>query len=203
MILKTLYEEYGFNIEALLVKEASRLELTVKELNVLLVLFAKPIKKKVLSINQIAKRLDYSYNDIAAAVEGLMTKDFLKISLESNNKREREVYELDGTFLKIEALLKHDELEKIKEQTSSNVGKTITLLEEKMGRMLKSNELERVRTWYETYKFNHDKIIDVINKTEKNISIIYLEKVLSFKTTEKTEIDQKTDEMLDKIFRNI
>lgn len=203
MILKRIYEEYGFNIESLLIKESKRLKLSTKELNILLVLFSMPAKKRIFSFNSIVRKVDYTTNELSEIIESLMEKEFLKITMEVNNKREREVYELDGTFIKIEQLFKSDEEELIKEQSFSNISETISLLEEKNQRMLRSNELDRIRTWYDVYDFAHQRIIDTINSSNKDYSVIYLEKILNLNITEVTTIDSKADEALDNIFKKL
>lgn len=203
MILKTIYEEYGFNIESLLIKEAKRLNLTTKELNVLLILFSISKKRRTFSLNAISKRIDYNQNEIAQILESLLDKEFVKITLEVANTREREVFDLDGTFKKITELLTEDENEKIKQQTQSNVTKTIELFENKLGRILYQQELERIRTWYETYNYDHNKIIDTINNFEKGLSIVNVEKILNMNLSPKTELDQKTEQALERIFKKL
>ena len=203
MILKRIYEEYNFNIENLLIKEYKRLKLTTNELNVLLVLFNAGPKKRIFSLNSLARRLDYSTNELAEIVESLMEKDFLRIKLEVNNKREREVYDLDGTFNKIEDLFISDEEEKLKQLSLSNISETIELLEAKFGRMLRSNELDRIRTWYDVYAFNHDRIIEAINALQKETSIMHIEKVLNLNVNVDVQIDDKTNELLDSIYKKL
>lgn len=203
MILKRIYEEYNFNIENLLIKEYKRLKLTTNELNVLLVLFNAGPKKRIFSLNSLARRLDYSTNELAEIVESLMEKDFLRIKLEVNNKREREVYDLDGTFNKIEDLFISDEEEKLKQLSLSNISETIELLEAKFGRMLRSNELDRIRTWYDVYAFNHDRIIEAINALQKETSIMHIEKVLNLNVNVDVKIDDKTNELLDSIYKKL
>ena len=203
MILKRIYEEYNFNIENLLIKEYKRLKLSTNELNVLLVLFNAGPKKRIFSLNSLARRLDYSTNELAEIVESLMEKDFLKIKLEVNNKREREVYDLDGTFNKIEVLFASDEEEKLKQLSLTNISVTIELLESKFGRMLRSNELDRIRTWYDVYLFNHEQIIEVISSLQKETSIMHIEKVLNLNVNANVEIDDKTNDLLDSIYKKL
>lgn len=203
MILKRIYEEYNFNIENLLIKEYKRLKLSTNELNVLLVLFNAGPKKRIFSLNSLARRLDYSTNELAEIVESLMEKDFLKINLEVNNKREREVYDLDGTFNKIEVLFASDEEEKLKQLSLTNISVTIELLESKFGRMLRSNELDRIRTWYDVYLFNHERIIEVISGLQKETSIMHIEKVLNLNVNANVEIDDKTNDLLDSIYKKL
>ncbi|VEU80354.1 DnaD domain protein [Haploplasma axanthum] len=203
MILKRIYEEYNFNIEKLLIKEYKRLNLTIEELNVLIVLFALPVKKNIFSLNDISKKVDYNQNEIAKIIESLMEKNFLKIKLETSNKREREVYDLDGTFDQITKLYEQDEINLKKEQTFSNVSETIALFEEKMGRMLKSNELDRIRIWYESFNYGHSRILSLINASKKNLSVIYIEKLLNMNVESDIKIDDQTEKLLDDIFKKL
>lgn len=203
MILKRIYDEYGFNIESLLIKEYKRLNLSTNELNVLLVLFGMPSRKRTFSLTSITKKVDYNQNDVTKIVESLLEKNFIAINLEVNNKKEREVFDLDGTFKNITKLFKEDELENRKVLTSNNITETIELLENKVGRMLKSDELERIRTWYETYCFDHKRIIDVINTATKSINVLYVEKVLSLNLGEVEKLDSKTEKVLDDIFKKM
>lgn len=203
MILKIVYEEYGFNIEALLIKEAKRLNLTTKELSILLALFSVPAKKRTFSINAISKLVDYDQNVIAEIIENLLEKKFVKTKLEVFNKREREVYNLDGTFKHITNLYEEDIKEQIRLEQTSNIAETIENFEEKIGRMLKSNELERIRTWYETFNFNHNMILNAIKNAKGNITVLYIEKVLNFNYEKPVELDDKTSALLDSIYKKM
>lgn len=203
MILKIVYEEYGFNIEALLIKEAKRLNLTTKELSILLALFSVPAKKRTFSINAISKLVDYDQNEIAEIIENLLEKKFVKTKLEVFNKREREVYNLDGTFKHITNLYEEDIKEQIRLEQTSNIAETIETFEEKIGRMLKSNELERIRTWYETFNFNHNMILNAIKNAKGNITVLYIEKVLNFNYEKPVELDDKTSALLDSIYKKM
>lgn len=203
MILKRVTEEYGFNIETLLIKESKRLKLTTKELNVLLVLFSVSPKRRIFSINSIVRKLDYSTNELAEIVESLMNKEFVKINLEIYNNKEREVYDLDGTYLKIENLFNEDEKEKVRNLIVSNVSEAISLLEDKFQRLLRPNELERIRTWYEDFNYKHTNIVSVISSLQRELPILTIEKMLEMNGNTISEIDEKTDKLLDSIFSKL
>ena len=77
MILKRLYDDYGFAIEKILFKEYKRLDLTMPELTVLLALLDIYKKRRTFSILAISRRVDYNQNEIASIVESLMDKAFI------------------------------------------------------------------------------------------------------------------------------
>ena len=203
MILKRIFDEYGFNIEALLIKEYKRLKLSLQELAVLLVLFSSSNKKRVFSLSSIAKKIEYNQNEIAGIIESLIQKKFIGIKLEINNKKEREVYELEGTFIKITELLQHDELENQKQVQISNISETIEALEIKLNRQLRNDELDRVRLWYETYKFEHTRILNSIESLNKVVNVLYIEKVLNMELDKTPNLDEKTNTLLDDIYKRL
>lgn len=130
MILKKLYEDYDFPIERILIKEYKRLKLTMQEMNVLLALFSIYKKRKSFSITAISRRVEFTQNEIGSCVESLMNKGFLTIVLERKDDREREVFELNTTFQKIEDLYEQDEIDKLKTLHENSISQTIKLLEQ-------------------------------------------------------------------------
>ena len=203
MILQRLHNEYHFNIEMILLKEYKRLNLSTEDLNVLIALFSNTSKKKVFSISVLTKKLDYNSNKVAELINSLMDKKFLEISFEQTNERSREVYTLDNTYTKIEDLFHEDYKIKLLENNKSNIGETIELLEEKLSRLLNPNELDRVRTWYDDHNFKHSEIIKAINSVTRNINVLYVEKLLSMNISPSKPLDQKTEDLLDKIYKGL
>lgn len=203
MILKKLYESYDLSIDHILIKEFKRLDLSIQEMSILLVLFLMHKKRKTFSIASIARRVDYSKNEIGTYVESLMDKGFIKIFLEDKDGKEREIFEIDPTFDKIEELIRQDNLDKIKQIYESSISETITLLEQGLGRALMPYELENVRRWYEEKKYHHIKIINAIESAKDKVSIKYVERILSQIALEKIEIDDDVDTALDEIFKGI
>lgn len=203
MILKRIYEEYNFSVELIVIKEYKKLKLTQDEVTVLLVLFSIHRKRKTFSVNAIARRLDFSQNEIAPIIESLMDKGFISINIESNNKREREVFDLDGTFGKIESMFREQDLLREQQKNETNVSHTIDKLEEKFARMLRPNELEKVRSWYEDSNYDHDRIISAIDFSDGARSLNNIEKILSANEFIGVEIDEKTDAILDSIFKKL
>jgi len=203
MMLKRLYEEYDLAVERILIKEYKRLSLTMQEMQVLLALFSIYKKRKTFSITAIAKRVEYSTNDIGTYIESLMNKNFLTISLESKDQKEREIFELDPTFKKIHELFKQDEVEKIKVQEETNVSYTIRRFEQGLGRLLMPYELENIRVWYEEKAFTHDQIVKAIDTAKDKISTKYVEKILNQAIPKEIEIDDEVNQALDEIYKKM
>lgn len=203
MILQKLYNDYNLNIEQILITQYKKLGLTFPELNVLLVLFSNKAKKKLFSISAISRKVDFNQNEIAEAITSLLDKDFIEITLESFNKKEREVYSLDKTFKKIEKMLIDEINHDHQFENKSKVAETISLLENKLNRILRPNELERVRLWYDTFDFSHDKIVSTINNSSDNISIMKIEKILSIDIEEPEVIDKEVNDALERIYKKL
>src|SRR5690554_3722732 len=203
MILQKLYNDYNFNVEMLLTQNYRKLNLTSDELIILLVLFSNKAKKKVFSLASISRKVDFNQNEIANIVSSLLEKDFLEINLETNNKHEREIYNLDKTFLKLEEMLKYEINDNLKQANKSKTAETITLLEEKVNRILRPNELERVRLWYDTFNFDHDVIVDAINKANNNVTVLGIEKIVNLSVDDVEEIDKDVDEVLERIYKKV
>ena len=203
MILQKLYNDYNFNVEMLLTQNYRKLNLTSDELIILLVLFSNKAKKKVFSLASISRKVDFNQNEIANIVSSLLEKNFLEINLETNNKREREIYNLDKTFLKLEEMLKDEINDDLKQANKSKTAETITLLEEKVNRILRPNELERVRLWYDTFNFDHDVIVDAINKANNNVTVLGIEKIVNLSVDDVEEIDKDVDEVLERIYKKV
>ena len=203
MILKRLYEDYDLAIERILIKEYKRLKLSMPEMSVLLALFSIYKKRKTFSITSIAKRVELNANDIGSIVESLMNKSFMTILLDTKDGKEREVFELDPTFMKIEDLYKSDELEKIKVQAESSLMETIRLFEQGLGRALMSYELENIRRWYDDKTYTHEQIIAAIRSSESKCSVKYVERILTQVIPVPMEIDADLENALDEIYKKI
>lgn len=203
MILKKMYEDYDLAIERILIKEYKRLKLSMHEMSVLLALFSIYKKRKTFSINAIARRVEFSQNEIGTHIESLMNKGFMNITLERKDEREREVFELDPTFLKIEDLFHQDELEKLKQLHESSISESLRLLEQGLGRPLMPFELENIRRWYDEKNYTHEQIIKAIKSAKDRVSIKYIERILTQIIPDSVEIDQDVENALDEIFKKI
>lgn len=203
MILQKLYDDYNFEIEQIIFKEHRKLNLTTNETIVLMTLFSNKSKVKVFSIQSIVRKVDFNKDKVSDIVTSLMEKGFVQIELETNNDRSREIYKLDNTFKIIEDFFNNEKLEELKDKNKSNISKTISLLEEKFGRILRLDELDRIKTWYENFKYEHEKIIDVINSINKGITVLKIEKILSIDLGTDETIDPEVDAALERIYKRL
>ncbi len=204
-MLKKLYEDHLLLIESLLTKEQRRLKLTSNQLVVLLALFSM-YKKRIFSINAIAKRVDIDANDIGISIDKLIEKGFVTISLEEKNDKSQEVFDLSGTFEIIRSLYEDDLKVTKKEANESQIAQTLKMLEQGFGKSLSAYELETVRRWYDENTYPHELIISKINEHETSgrFSLKYLERILMqsrFKLS--NERDDKADQAIDKVFKAI
>ncbi|PKK94323.1 MAG: hypothetical protein CVV61_00025 [Tenericutes bacterium HGW-Tenericutes-6] len=203
MILKKLYDEYDLPIERILLKEYKRLKITMQDMSVLIALFSIQKKRKTFSMLAIARRVEFSQDDIGRSVESLIQKGFLAISLEKKDGKEREIFDLEGTLEKIEQLFLQDEKDKMILAKASHIEETITLCEQGLGRALLNYELETIRRWYDEKTFTHEQIIKAIQSTGDRLSIKYVERILNQDALPKIEIDAEVEEALDEIYKSI
>ncbi|PKK99315.1 MAG: DNA replication protein [Tenericutes bacterium HGW-Tenericutes-2] len=203
MILKRLFEDYDLAIERILVKESKRLKLTMKEMSVLLALFSIYKKRRTFTMASLSRRVELSNEEIGAAIESLIDKNMLIISLENKDGKEREVFSLDEVFLKIESLYRQDEIERIKNEELTYISQTIHLFEQGLGRSLLPYELENIRRWYEDKTYAHEAIIKAIESAKDKVSIKYVERILNQIIPEQVEIDSDVEKALDEVFKNI
>jgi DNA replication protein len=203
MILKRLYEDYDLPIERILLKEYRRLFLTMPEMQILLALFSIFKKRKTFSVASVAKRVEFSTDEIGTLIESLLNKRFLTIMLETKDHKEREVFDLDLTFKKLEDLYLADELDKVKQAEETYMSETIKLLEQGLGRLLLPYELENMRRWYADKNYTHESIINAIKSAKDRVSIKYVEKILTQQIPKAIEIDQDVDKALDEIYKKM
>jgi DNA replication protein len=203
MILKKLYEDYDLAVERILIKEYRRLKLNISEMSVLISLLSIYKKRKTFSLTAISKRVELSQDEINKSLNSLLEKGFMSIELEHKDGKDREIFDLDLLFQKIEKLFLDDQLEKNKLEDESKIMQTIQRFEQGLGRTLQSYELENIRKWYDDNKYTHEKIIEAINSAEDKVSIKYVERLLNQNVLEKIEIDSDVEEALDTIFKNI
>jgi DNA replication protein len=163
-------------------------------------------KKRTFSINAIAKRVDIDSNGIGIAIDKLIEKGFVTISLEQKNDKEQEVFDLSGTFDQIKNLYEIDLSETKKVANESQIAQTIKMLEQSIGKSLSAYELETVRRWYDENTYPHELIISKIEEHESSgrFSLKYLERILmqsKFKLN--SQPDDKADQIIDKVFKAI
>lgn len=203
MILKRVYEEYDLPIERLLMKEYKRLGLTIQQTHVLLALFSIYKKRKTFSIASIQRRVDYQQDQIGNAIDALLDQGFLSMALESKDGKQREVFHLDLTFEKIEALFKQDEKNAMKVIHENRVAETLRMFEQGLGRNLFAYELENIRKWYDESLYQHPHIIKAIEQAGDRISIKHVEKILNQTVVETVVLDEEVEQVLDEIFQKI
>lgn len=203
MILKRLYEDYDLPIERILIKEYRRLSLTMPEMQILLALFSIFKKRKTFSIAALAKRVEFDTNEIGTLIESLLNKGFLTILLETKDHKEREVFDLDMTFRKLEDLYLADEIEKVKQEAATYISETIKRFEQGLGRLLLPYELENIRRWYDDKNYSHESIINAIDSAKDRVSVKYVEKILTQQIPKAIEIDQDVDKALDEIYKKM
>jgi DNA replication protein len=204
MILKRLYDEYDLAIERILLKEYKRLSLTMPEMSILLALFSIYKKRKTFSVSAISRRVEYNQNEIGKHVESLIEKGFMTLGLETTkDQKEREIFDLDLTFKKLETLYLEDEIEKQREHSQNNITKTIRLFEQSLGRLLLPYELETLRRWYDEQMYQHEQIISAIEQTVPRTSLKAVERILTQIIPKPIEIDEETENILDELYKKM
>lgn len=206
MLIKQIYDEYGLPIERIINKEYKRLGLKLSEAMVLLALFSIYERRRTFTINMISRRVEYNRDEIGDFVSQLVEKGFLTIELEeTKDGKEREVFNLDKTLLKIEKLIVSDYEEKKKQQSASHVGKMISLLEGGLGRVLSAYEMDLLRNWYLNRDLTHNQIESEINKALKQsrFSIKQIDQVLMARKVDDREVDADTAQTLKQLYQKI
>ncbi len=204
MILKRLFDEYGFAIEKLLFKQYKRLDLTMPEVTVLLALLDIYKKRRTFSVLAISRRVDYNQNEIAEIVESLLDKGLVSLTLEvQKDGKEREVFHMSEVFERVEQLLIDDENAKKREAFENQVSETIKRFEQGLGRVLKGYELENIRVWYEQKDYSHEDITKAIESSGGQIGIKFVERILTQQIPAQKEIDQDMEQALDNVFKKL
>ncbi|WEK82745.1 MAG: DNA replication protein [Candidatus Phytoplasma pruni] len=203
-MIKTLYEEGFLNIEKILIREFKKLHLEIQELSVLLCLFDS-YEKKIFSSSFLATKANLSKNELESILERLRQKNFFSILQDKKDNKIIEIFNLDNTFVKIQQLYKEKKTKSTEKKQKNNISETIENLETLKGRLLTGNELEIVKSWYLEQNYTHDNITQIIVQAglNKKDSLNYIERILSQKNHVKIENDDKADQILHKIFKQI
>ncbi|NWN45604.1 DnaD domain protein [Candidatus Phytoplasma pruni] len=203
-MIKILYEEGFLNIEKILIREFKKLHLDIQELSVLLCLFDS-YEKKIFSSSFLAKKANLSKNELESILERLRQKNFFSILQDKKDNKIIEIFNLDNTFVKIQQLYKEKEAKSTEKKQKNNISETIENLETLKGRLLTGNELEIVKSWYLEQNYTHDNITQIIVQAglNKKDSLNYIERILSQTNHVKLENDDKADQILHKIFKQI
>lgn len=203
-MIKILYEEGFLNIEKILIHEFKKLHLEIQELSVLLCLFDS-YEKKIFSSSFLATKANLSKNELESILERLRQKNFFSILQDKKDNKIIEIFNLDNTFVKIQQLYKEKKTKNTEKKQKNNISETIENLETLKGRLLTGNELEIVKSWYLEQNYTHDDITQIIIQAglNKKDSLNYIERILSQTNHVKIENDDKADQILHKIFKQI
>ncbi|KOR75288.1 DNA replication protein [Candidatus Phytoplasma pruni] len=203
-MIKILYEEGFLNIEKILIREFKKLHLEIQELSVLLCLFDS-YEKKIFSSSFLATKANLSKNELESILERLRQKNFFSILQDKKDNKIIEIFNLDNTFVKIQQLYKEKKTKSTEKKQKNNISETIENLETLKGRLLTGNELEIVKSWYLEQNYTHDNITQIIVQAglNKKDSLNYIERILSQTNHVKIENDDKADQILHKIFKQI
>ncbi len=202
-MLKRLFNEYDFAVERILLKEYRRLSLTMQEVTVLVALFSIFKKRKTFSLNALSRRVEYSKAEIGGYVEALLKKHFMTLELEMKDGKEREIFDVDPTFKRIEELYNEDKKKILKEKTEKDVTAVISAFEQGMGRMLKSYELDMIRSWFENDEYTFEAMMKAIDNAGSRVSVKHVERLLTQQIMPKVELDDDTEKALDAIFKKM
>ncbi|MDL2292477.1 DnaD domain protein [Acholeplasma sp. OttesenSCG-928-E16] len=203
MIIKQLYQNYGIEIDKIILSDYKKLGLKYVEATMLLVLLSMYRKKNTFSIAMLAKKTDLKKEKVEEITYSLMKNGFMTIDLENTKDgKEREVFNIDNTFDILERFL----LQQAKDAGNAKISQTIDLLETELNRILTDNELETLRSFYEEERYTHEDILKAINiaKDNNKLSLKIIEKILiNDAKVQKVEVDEKTKKALDDIFKAI
>ncbi|MFR0367801.1 DnaD domain protein [Candidatus Phytoplasma palmae] len=203
-MIKILYEKGFINIEKILIKEYSKLNLNLSELNILLFLL-DCYEKKTFSSLILAKKTNLSKNEIELILEKLMQKKFFSLSSKNKDNKIIETFNLDPTFEKIEEI--YEKKNKIKKEKEKKhlISETMEKLENLKNKILTEYEFDIVKSWYSNSNFTHKEILEAIEnaKINKKESIFFVERILNKNKMIKLETNEKADKILHKIFKKI
>ena len=203
MLIKKLYEDYDLPIESIIFKEYKKLDLTIKEMNILVTLLLTHKKRRVFSLRLITKKTSLSDNEVYETLQSLIDKNFILIELEvTKDNKHREVINLDRTFDKIEDMLIDEE----KQKQATLLEKVIQTIEEKMQRILRPMELQQIQMWLENDGHTVKDINDAIELAKDTVTIKRIERFLSFKEEELEKpkpLDKDKQEALDRLRKRI
>ncbi|MDV3158376.1 MAG: DnaD domain protein, partial [Pigeon pea little leaf phytoplasma] len=162
-MLKQIYEEGYLDIERILINQYLKLNLLIKEVKMLLLLFRK-YKNPILSTEKIIQQTNLSLPEIDNILGNLIKKNFLCLYQKEINNQVQEMFDLNKTFYQIENLYKQTKLTNLKHQNTSNISNTISNIEKIKGDVLNSQELEIIKKWYIEFNYPQDTIIKAIKQ---------------------------------------
>lgn len=206
MLIKQIYDEYGLPIERIINKEYKRLGLKLPESMVLLALFSIYERRRNFTIAAISRRVEYTREEIGQYILILQEKGFVKVELEVNKDgREREVFNLDPAFQKIQALIVKDYEEKKTVESAEHIGRMMGLLEDNLGRVLSAYEMDLIRKWYLKDTLTFDDIEKEIRLaiSQSKWSINQIDRILMTDKTDTREVDPETARVVKDLFKKL
>ncbi|MDO8059183.1 DnaD domain protein ['Crotalaria aegyptiaca' phytoplasma] len=203
-MLKKIYEEGYLDIEKILINQYLKLNLLIKEVKLLLLLFQQ-YQTPILSTEKIIQQTNFSLPEIDTILRNLIKKNFLCLYQQKINNQVQEMFDLSQTFDKIENLYKQLKLNKLKHKNTSNISNTISNIEKIKGDVLNSQELEIIKKWYIEFNYPQEKIIKAIQQAHihKKKSIFYINSLLNYQNKQNISQDKNIEKNLHKIFDKI
>ncbi|MDV3170410.1 MAG: DnaD domain protein [Candidatus Phytoplasma australasiaticum] len=203
-MLKEIYEEGYLGIEKILIHKYLKLNLSIKEVKMLLLLF-KQYQQPILSTEKITKNTNLSLTEINNILGNLIKKNFLYLYHKEINNQVQEMFNLGETFNQIEKLYKQPKLNNLKHKNISDISHTISNIEKIKGDVLNSQELEIIKKWYLEFNYPQEKIIQAIKQANANKkkSIFYINNLLNYQNQQNISQDKNIEKNLHKIFDKI
>ncbi|MDV3163942.1 MAG: DnaD domain protein [Candidatus Phytoplasma australasiaticum] len=203
-MLKEIYEEGYLDIEKILIHKYLKLNLSIKEVKMLLLLF-KQYQQPILSTEKITKNTNLSLTEINNILGNLIKKNFLYLYQKEINNQVQEMFNLGETFNQIEKLYKQPKLNNLKHKNISDISHTISNIEKIKEDVLNSQELEIIKKWYLEFNYPQEKIIQAIKQANANKkkSIFYINNLLNYQNQQNISQDKNIEKNLHKIFDKI
>jgi DNA replication protein DnaD len=203
MILKKLFLEFGLPIESILMKAYKELSLSMPQMLVLQALFSIYKKRNTFTMSALSRRLEYSTKEIGTLLDELINKGFVQIELEASKEgKTKEVFQLDGTFSKLESWLSPKEVST--HVSIESIQQLVMKLENKMNRALKPFELEILREWLDQRVFEVETIQAMMDHVGLPFTMKKLEQLLRLQTkTQSIKVSDQLDRALDEVYKKI
>jgi len=205
-IIKELFLIKTLNFHKLILHFYNELTLTENELRILLKLFdLLNENNNGLSIKELAEMTLVETDIVAETVNQLLEKGFLAIEIETaENKKAKEIYNLDQTFVKIETLLKKS----INPSTfvqEMGISAVIDFITKELGRNLSSFEISIVRKWQSeniSTELIKDVLTDSLKKGRLNLQIV--DSIINSRSVSKVKnLDSDTKNIIDEFYSAI
>ena len=169
-LLIKLIDDDMINVNALLIKNYKKLEISEKDIIVLSTLARLEIKgNHLFTIERIKEKTALDKNDFYESLELLMSKNYLKIVNGINPKsgKQAEYFYLDGLYRKIVEIYV-DRIRKENEKKNHSFEEKISLLFEKtFERPMQPSDAEIVRRWAQEGKYTYEEINNEILEAAK------------------------------------